>query len=65
MLLGPRRYGSRKERGQARALGHVAVQAIPGIGPILGAVLVAEIGDIHRFHARDADLLGRDDPVAP
>jgi len=31
--------------------GYVAVQTIPGIGPILGAVLVAEIGDIHRFPA--------------
>jgi transposase len=29
--------------------GYTAVQTIPGIGPILGAVLVAEIGDIHRF----------------
>ena len=26
-----------------------AVQTIPGIGPILGAVFVAEIGDVHRF----------------
>jgi hypothetical protein len=25
------------------------VQTIPGIGPLLGAVFVAEIGDIHRF----------------
>lgn len=25
------------------------MQTIPGIGPILGAVLVAEIGDVHRF----------------
>jgi len=25
------------------------VQTIPGIGPILGAVFVAEIGDVHRF----------------
>jgi transposase len=33
----------------ARDPGYVAVQTIPGIGPILGAVLVAEIGDIHRF----------------
>ena len=33
----------------ARDPGFVAVQAIPGIGPILGAVFVAEIGDIHRF----------------
>jgi len=33
----------------ARDLGYTAVQTIPGIGPILGAVLVAEIGDIGRF----------------
>jgi transposase len=29
--------------------GYIAVQTIPGIGPILGAVFVAEIGDVHRF----------------
>jgi transposase len=29
--------------------GYQAVQTIPGIGPILGAVFVAEIGDVHRF----------------
>jgi transposase len=29
--------------------GYVAVQTIPGIGPTLAAVLVAEIGDIDRF----------------
>jgi transposase len=29
--------------------GYTAVQKIPGIGPTLGAVLVAEIGDITRF----------------
>ena len=29
--------------------GYVAVQQIPGIGPTLGAVFVAEIGDITRF----------------
>jgi transposase len=29
--------------------GYAAVQTIPGIGPVLGAVLVAEIGDVHRF----------------
>jgi transposase len=33
----------------ARDPGYTAVQTIPGIGPILGAVLVAEIGDITRF----------------
>jgi hypothetical protein len=29
--------------------GYTAIQAIPGVGPILGAVFVAEIGDVHRF----------------
>jgi transposase len=29
--------------------GWVAVQAIPGVGPVLGAVFVAEIGDVERF----------------
>ena len=29
--------------------GYAAVQQIPGIGPILGAVFVAEIGDVSRF----------------
>jgi len=29
--------------------GFTAVQTLPGIGPILGAVLVAEIGDVTRF----------------
>jgi transposase len=29
--------------------GYAAVQQIPGIGPILAAVFVAEVGDIHRF----------------
>jgi transposase len=29
--------------------GYAAVQTLPGIGPVLGAVLVAEIGDISRF----------------
>jgi transposase len=33
----------------AREPGYTAVQKIPGIGPTLGAVLVAEIGDIGRF----------------
>jgi len=39
----------------ARDPGFVAVQGIPGIGPILGAVFVAEIGDVHRF-ARAEEL---------
>ena len=29
--------------------GYVAVRQIPGIGPILGAVFVAEVGDVTRF----------------
>jgi transposase len=29
--------------------GYAAVQQIPGVGPTLGAVFVAEIGDVHRF----------------
>jgi transposase len=29
--------------------GYLAVQTIPGIGPVLGAVFVAEIGDVTRF----------------
>ena len=29
--------------------GYHALQALPGIGPVLAAVIVAEIGDIHRF----------------
>ncbi|MGE5134588.1 MAG: transposase, partial [Gemmatimonadota bacterium] len=29
--------------------GYRAIQALPGIGPVLAAVLVAEIGDITRF----------------
>jgi transposase len=29
--------------------GYRAIQALPGIGPVLGAVIVAEIGDITRF----------------
>lgn len=30
-----------------------AIQAIPGVGPVLGAVFVAEIGDVHRFPSAD------------
>ena len=29
--------------------GYTAVQQIPGIGPVLGAVFVAEVGDVTRF----------------
>ena len=36
--------------------GYVAIQQIPGVGPVLAAVFVAEIGDIGRFHR--AEQLG-------
>ena len=29
--------------------GYQGIQQLPGVGPILGAVFVAEIGDVHRF----------------
>jgi len=35
--------------------GYVAIQQLPGVGPVLAAVFVAEIGDISRF-ARPAQL---------
>lgn len=40
------------ERADARLRGHLgyaAIQRIPGIGRVLAAVFVAEIGDVHRF----------------
>ena len=27
----------------------ITIQQLPGVGPVLGAVFVAEIGDVHRF----------------
>ena len=46
--------------------GYTAIQQIPGIGPVLAAVFVAEIGDVHRFAwPRPVDLLGRTNAVAP
>jgi len=41
------------------------VQTILGIGPVPGAVLVAEIGDVTRFGSADKHLLDRDVPAAP
>lgn len=29
--------------------GYLAIQQIPGVGPVLAAVLIAEIGNVHRF----------------
>lgn len=37
----------------AKDPGYTAVQTIPGIGPVLAAVMVAEIGDITRFPTAD------------
>jgi transposase len=42
---------------RARLAGHpgyLAIQAIDGLGPVLASVLVAEIGDVARFHRRPA-----------
>lgn len=36
-------------RRAAKDPGWHVIQAIPGVGPILAAVIVAEIGDVHRF----------------
>jgi transposase len=33
----------------AHDAGYLAIQQIPGVGPVLAAVIVAEIGDVHRF----------------
>lgn len=40
-------------RQLAAHAGWRAVQAIPGVGPVLGAVFVAEVGDVHRFPSPD------------
>ena len=37
------------QRRLSNHAGYTAIQQIPGIGPVLGAVFVAEIGDEHRF----------------
>ena len=31
--------------------GYQVIQQLPGIGPVLAAVIVAEIGDVGRFHS--------------
>jgi transposase len=41
---------ARLTRGRlVRDPGYVAVQQLPGVGPILGAVFVAEVGEVSRF----------------
>jgi transposase len=45
--------GERIERRLSGDVGYRAIQAIPGVGPVLGAIFVAEIGDVTRFPAAD------------
>jgi len=40
-------------RALANHVGYKAIQAIPGVGPVLGAVFTVEIGDIERFSGPD------------
>ena len=37
------------QRRLSHDAGYTAIQQIPGIGPVLAAVFVAEIGEVHRF----------------
>jgi transposase len=41
--------GAEIEHWLAGDLGYQAIQAIKGVGPVLGSVFVAEIGDVERF----------------
>ena len=46
--------------------GYEAVQALRGVGPVLAAVFVAEIGDVTRFaNAEPVVFMGRADPTPP
>ncbi len=46
--------------------GYEAIQVIGGVGRVLAAVFVAEIGDVHRFpESEDVVLVGRVDTTAP
>jgi transposase len=45
--------GGRIERSLSDDVGYHAIQAIPGVGPVLGAIFTAEIGDVTRFPAAD------------
>ena len=46
--------------------GYQVIQQLPGIGPVLAAVIIAEIGDVHPVQERGpAVLVGRADPAAP
>ena len=41
------------DRWLAGDKGYLAVQAIPGVGPVLGAIFFAEIGDVSSFSSPD------------
>jgi hypothetical protein len=70
-------WGGRSPLGLAGDVGYPALQAIPGVGPVLAAVFVAEIGDVHRFagapqlcswagltpHHRESDTTVRRGPI--
>jgi transposase len=43
------RFGDLVANKLADHPGYQAIQAIPGVGPVLAAIFVAEIGDVHRF----------------
>jgi transposase len=43
----------RIERSLSDHAGYHAIQAIPGVGPVLSAIFTAEIGDVTRFPAAD------------
>jgi transposase len=43
------RLGREISSALAGDVGYLAIQAIPGVGPVLAAVFVAEIGDVGRF----------------
>ena len=59
-------FGNRARRRLAGDPGYTAIGQIPGIGAVLAAVFVAEIGDVTRFPpAGAAGRLGRIDPAAP
>ena len=46
--------------------GYEAIQVIPGVGRVLGAIFVVEIGDVTRFKGPDAlSLVGRARPPTP
>ena len=46
--------------------GYRAIQAIPGVGPTIAAIMVAEIGDVSRFKSPAGPVLvGGVDPQAP